>query len=110
MEKILKLVPPCFIHSLTGYYCPGCGGTRSLLLLLTGHPLRSLFYYPALPVAAGLLVWFLVSVTAERVLNRRVALHFPRTMKWFYLLLALVLANFVWKNAVLYWTGTPLIP
>lgn len=39
-------------HALTGLYCPGCGGTRSVYLLLTGHPLRSLLYHPITLYAA----------------------------------------------------------
>ena len=28
---------PCFIYSLTGWYCPGCGGTRAVKALLCGR-------------------------------------------------------------------------
>ena len=109
-EKLLRLLPPCFIHAYTGYYCPGCGATRSLLLLLEGHPLRSLFYYPAIPVAAVLLIWFLASLLAEKIKKGPVFFHFPLTIRWVYLFLALIVGNCIWKNAVLYFTGTPLIP
>ena len=27
---LLKLVPPCGFRFITGYYCPGCGGTRAV--------------------------------------------------------------------------------
>ena len=27
---------PCFIYSLTGWYCPGCGGTRGQLYFCVG--------------------------------------------------------------------------
>jgi hypothetical protein len=32
---------PCIFYSLTNLYCPGCGGTRSVLSLLHGHPVAS---------------------------------------------------------------------
>ena len=35
-------LPPCLWHTFTGYYCPGCGATRALYLLMHGHPLLAL--------------------------------------------------------------------
>lgn len=37
---------PCLFHLLTGFYCPGCGGTRAVRLMLQGHWLLSLQYHP----------------------------------------------------------------
>ena len=34
--------PICLFHSLTGWNCPGCGGTRAAYQLLHGHLLRAL--------------------------------------------------------------------
>jgi hypothetical protein len=34
---IRNILPPCFIYTHTGIYCPGCGSGRSLLDLLHGH-------------------------------------------------------------------------
>ncbi len=44
----LWIFPPdgCVLHNLTGYYCPGCGGTRAIHALLHGHIVRSFFYHP----------------------------------------------------------------
>ena len=40
--KSRGVVPECQIHSLTGIYCPGCGGSRSLKALLKGDVLAAL--------------------------------------------------------------------
>jgi len=37
-------LPKCFFHELTGLYCPGCGGQRSLHALLNGHFLLAIDY------------------------------------------------------------------
>ena len=43
---------PCLFHELTGFYCPGCGGTRAVLALLAGHPVLSFLYHlPWCPTA-----------------------------------------------------------
>ncbi len=35
-------LPRCPFHQFTGLYCPGCGTTRMLYLLVHGHPLLAL--------------------------------------------------------------------
>jgi disulfide bond formation protein DsbB len=37
-----SLLPPCPLHALTGFFCPGCGTTRALYYLVHGHPLKAL--------------------------------------------------------------------
>ena len=48
----------CPLHALTGLWCPGCGATRSLWLLLHGDLAGAFAYHPffplAVPVAVGL--------------------------------------------------------
>lgn len=51
IEKIMDWICggqgfPCLFHLLTGFYCPGCGGTRAIRLMLQGHWLQSLQYHP----------------------------------------------------------------
>ena len=36
IKKLLGIGMPCAFHSLTGLYCPGCGGTRAVRELLYG--------------------------------------------------------------------------
>ena len=56
----LRMAPPevrewlerysfCVIYRLTGFTCPGCGGTRAFEELLKGHVARSFLYHPLVP-------------------------------------------------------------
>jgi hypothetical protein len=47
----------CYVRNSLHIYCPGCGGTRAITAFFEGHPLRAFFCYPALFVAAGVIVW-----------------------------------------------------
>jgi Protein of unknown function (DUF2752) len=51
--------PRCIFHALTGWQCPGCGGTRALYQLLHLHVGEALRYNALVTVAAPLaLAWF----------------------------------------------------
>ena len=47
-------LPPCVFHKWTGYYCPGCGGTRAVKALLRGDVIGSFFYHPVVLYGAVL--------------------------------------------------------
>ena len=58
---------PCPIHALTGWWCPGCGMTRAVHDVLTGH-LASAFGTNLLwPLVVGLLGWIWASFMWARV-------------------------------------------
>ena len=40
--------PPCMFHSITGFWCPGCGSTRAIHHLLHGHVGAALSLNPLL--------------------------------------------------------------
>ena len=52
---------PCVFYSVTGLYCPGCGGTRAILSLLDGEFVQSFLYHPFVPYAAAICILFLFS-------------------------------------------------
>ena len=45
-------LPACPFHALTGFYCPACGNTRSVLALLHGDVLSALRFSVVPPLAA----------------------------------------------------------
>lgn len=60
----------CKFYEKTGYYCPGCGGTRALRLCLQGHFLKSLKYHPAVLAFELYLFPFFISHTAALLLKK----------------------------------------
>ena len=63
--RITRLMLPCIFHTVTGLYCPGCGGTRACIAFLHGHFLRSLLYHPVVPYTAVVYLIFMVSHSIE---------------------------------------------
>ena len=46
----------CYFKHTFLMYCPGCGGSRSLVYLLRFDIIRSFMYFPALPISALLIL------------------------------------------------------
>jgi len=50
-------VGSCAFYRLTGWYCPGCGGTRALFALLHGDFVRAIVCNPALVYTIIVILW-----------------------------------------------------
>lgn len=103
-----KFSLPCAFRLATGFYCPGCGGTRAVKFFLSGHMIKSFIYHPLIPylgIGGGI---FMVSQTASRVTRGKI-----RGMKfrnWYvYMMGIVILVQFFIKNFVLYFWNYPLI-
>lgn len=68
---LTNIVPPCLFRHLTGYCCPGCGGTRAAELLLQGAVIKSFWMHPIVLYGAGIYSWFMISTTIECLLDGR---------------------------------------
>ncbi|MGN0299335.1 MAG: DUF2752 domain-containing protein [Lachnospiraceae bacterium] len=88
---------PCLIHTVTGGYCPGCGGTRAVAALLKGEILQSLYYNPfVLYMAAGIAA-FLLSHTLKHLTKNRIhGLHCRSA--FFYVGFGILAVNMLIKN------------
>ena len=105
--NIFAYVRGCTLNQWTGFYCPGCGGTRAVFALLRGDIFKSAYLHPFVPYAAVVGGWFMISQTIERFSRGRIqiALHFRMIYVW--IALVLILTNCIWKNVVLLITGIP---
>lgn len=89
----------CLFWYLWRAYCPGCGGTRSLLALMEGDILLSIWYHPLIMYGITFYALFIITHTLEK-------LHVPfvkgmRFRVWYlYGALILLLVNCVFKNVL----------
>lgn len=93
--------PICPLYRLTGFACPGCGMTRAFHALFSGDLVAALDYNALVPVFAGLLGFFFVSLSLYAVRGRGLRIELIRPwMLWGILIL---LAAFgVLRNLPLY--------
>lgn len=108
-EMLTRRGIPCPFKLLTGLYCPGCGGTRAVWLLLTGHILLSIRYHPlvfymALMAAVELGSYLLAKKTG------RPGLYLRRYGMAASVGVAIVLVNWILKNYMLVVRGVDLLP
>lgn len=90
----------CAFKSATGLYCPGCGGTRAMDALFSGHFIKALIYHPFVPYC--LVMWILYE--GSHLLE---ILHVPhiKGMKfrtvYVWVGLAILFLNWIVKNILL---------
>lgn len=94
-------MPPCIVYTITGLYCPGCGGTRAVNALLHGHFLQSLWYHPLVLYTVVIFGIFMISQTLERLkIGNIKGLKFR---EWhLYAALIIMVLNWIGKNVLLY--------
>ena len=95
-EKIIF----CIFKERFHLYCPGCGGSRSLLALLTFDPVRSFIYFPALPITVLILIDLYTRVTLSFVKNDEKYVRGFRLGLLIIIPIVLIL-NFFVRNALL---------
>lgn len=94
--SVLNIGWRCMFNRVTGYPCPGCGGTRSLRALYQGDILRSLYDYP--PLLFGIIVYLIFMVRC--FLYRRFGIKKSRdgaVVKYIYIFVALILIQWMVK-------------
>lgn len=107
--EIARQGVPCLFHLLTGYYCPGCGGTRAVRYLLRGEIWKSIQYHPLVVYMAAVAAVELSRLAADRIKKRPV-----RYQKRYEILVwvgvAVILVNWGVKNYMLAVMGMDLLP
>lgn len=68
--NLTELVYPCLFYEISGIYCPGCGGTRSVKALLEGHIVECFFYHPFVFYCFIMYILFMGSHTLEKLFEK----------------------------------------
>lgn len=94
-------LPACAMLRFTGYYCPGCGGTRAFISLIHGRIKDSIYFHPIVPYGAAIGLWYIISHTIEYLSRGRCRIGMRYRDLYLYLAVALILMNWILKN--IYW-------
>ena len=95
------LAMPCLLRSFTGYYCPGCGGTRALYALLHLQLWRSVCFHPLVPYGAAVYLWFMISHTIEKLSRHRLRIGMKWNPVWLWIALGIQALNVLIKDGAL---------
>lgn len=107
--SLADVMPGCLFLRLTGYYCPGCGGTRAVMSLFQGDFLHSFLYHPVVPYAAVIGGWYVISHTIELASKEKYSIGMRYRDLYLYLAVALILSNWVIKNLFILLQGVYLL-
>jgi hypothetical protein len=93
--------PGCPFRALTGFTCPGCGGTRGLHCLLHGDVVGAFEFNPLLIVSLPFLLYALVRYTVAAVRGQPIKWN-QLNVKYIWVLLAAILSFWIFRNTPFY--------
>ena len=94
-----RLIGDCVFLDIFGFYCPGCGGSRSLNFLLSFNLLKSFIYYPPIPISAFIIFYVDIKLIYSALKMRKEANINPSV---FLIIPAVIVINFVVRNVLLF--------
>ena len=107
--RVPILAMPCLLRTFTGYYCPGCGGTRAVYALFRLQLWRSFCYHPMVPYAAAVYVWFMLSHTIEKLSRHKLRIGMKWNPAWLWAALVILILNVFIKDGALFFFHVDLL-
>ena len=108
-KTILNYVPPCMFHRVTGYYCPGCGGTRAVFTFFRGDIVRAFKFHPFVPYNSIIGGWFMLSQTIQRLSGDRIKIGMNFRIVYLWIALGIIALNWIIKNMFILVCGIHLL-
>ncbi len=112
LDRLIQMIRqgfPCLFHLLTGYYCPGCGGTRAVWYLLHGEIWKSIQYHPLVCYVAVVILVELSRLIYDKAKKRHTG-YSKRYETLVWIGVAIILINWGIKNYWLAVKGINLLP
>lgn len=109
VKRLFGLGLPCMFHTITGLYCPGCGGTRAVKSLLQGDLRMSVQYHPLILYIAAVAIAEVISLAISRIFHRP-ELYIRRYSTAVFVGAGIVVLNWLFKNYMLMFRGVDLLP
>ncbi len=96
ISGLMQKLPHCLFNSVTGYLCPACGNTRSVMLLLKGDFIGSL-RYNITPALIAIVLFLLYIEFVFSAFGRKIKL-LPRKEAFWYSLLGFMFVYYIARN------------
>lgn len=93
---------PCLLYAIFGIYCPGCGGTRSVLALLKGNILQSFYYHPIVLYTVVMYGWYLISNTIQWISKEKIKIGTSFHSWYGVAAIVILVVNWIVRNLLLY--------
>lgn len=93
-----RFFPECSFHRLTGYWCSGCGNTRSVEALLHGHIFTAIRNNATMPFLSLLLI-LLYAENLGALFGRDIKL-LPRKWLFWGIVIGIFIVYFIVRNFV----------
>lgn len=77
VEPKNDILPKCFFHELTGFYCPGCGVQRSFHAILHGHFLTAANFNLLFVLFLPLIIYFILVFVLDKKHSRSSFVYKP---------------------------------
>lgn len=75
--KLIRKMP-CFFKEVTHFYCPGCGGTRSVIALLHFNFKRAFLCNPTVVYVGVMFLWCILGYIIRKITGREIKFMKPK--------------------------------
>lgn len=97
-QYIYSIEFPCMFNLFTGYFCPGCGNTRSIIALVNGHIILSLRYNPFIILLFVFLILLYIELfTSTFYVHKKII---PRSNKFLFVTLGIMIIYYFIRNFI----------